>query len=218
MTRPQLSADDIEVMRNRLTALALDITIREGADALTFRRLAELAGISHTLPYRYFDNKEALVVAIRVECTRHFERFVRDREQRCTQPLEKIRAVAEAYVEYVKTFPGEYLTIFTMHPPAPDAYADLLAARRSLFDHAVDVVQDAIDSGRLSGDARAIAHLLWVSLHGLMTLHVAGQLVHGMDLDALAQPLVEQILSGAQASDSRTRKSRSSAAAVRRRG
>ncbi|TJY59517.1 TetR/AcrR family transcriptional regulator [Sinimarinibacterium sp. CAU 1509] len=208
MTRPQLTADDLEAMRHRLTALALDITIREGAEALTFRRLAELAGISHTLPYRYFDNKEALVVAIRVECTQHFERFVREREQRCTQPLEKIRALAEAYVEYVKTFPGEYQMIFAMHSPAPDAYTDLLAARRSLFDHAVDVVQDAIDSGHLRGDARAIAHLFWVSLHGLMTLHVAGQLVHGMDLDALAQPLVEQILSGAQASDLKKKKIR----------
>lgn len=197
MARPQLSAVAVEAMRQRLTALALELYLAEGLEALSFRRLAEAAGISHTLPYRYFANKEALLVAVRVECTQRFERFVRQREPARSAPLVRIRTLAAAYVEFVRRHPGEYQMIFTMAQPAPDQYPELLAARRSLFDHAVGLVQEAIDAGLLSGDALELAHLFWVSLHGLITLHVAGQLVHGRRLEDLLEPLVVRMLTGA---------------------
>jgi AcrR family transcriptional regulator len=196
MARPQLTADEVDATRKRLTVLALDLYLEEGLEALSFRRLAEIAGISHTLPYRYFDDKEGLLVAIRVECTERFERFVRAREILNAAPLEKIRQVAGAYVAYVQENPGEYQMMFSMHQPAPSSYPELLTARRRLFDHAVSVVQEAIDQGQLRGNALELAHLFWVSLHGLITLHVAQQLVHGLSLDELVAPLLERLLSG----------------------
>lgn len=197
MARPQLTADEVDSMRKRLTAHALDLYLQEGLEAVSFRRLAEAAGTSHTLPYRYFDSKEAVLVAVRIECTERFERFVRSREKKSAAPLLRIRQIAAAYVAYVEAHPGEYQMIFTMDQPSPGRYPELLAARHGLFDHAVEVIQDAIDRGHLQGDARVLAHLFWASLHGLITLHVGGQLVHGRSLDQLVRPLVERMLTGA---------------------
>ncbi|HSW14675.1 MAG TPA: TetR/AcrR family transcriptional regulator [Solimonas sp.] len=197
MARPPLTADQIEAIRNRLTELALDLYVREGLDGLSFRRLADLAGVSHTLPYNYFEGKEGLLVAVRVACTQRFERFVRAREAPGADPVDQIRQIAMAFVAFVGSHTAEYQMIFTMHQPSPDAFPELLAARHSFFDHAVSIVQRAIDAGRLQGNALELTHMFWISLHGLMTLHVGGQLVHGMSVGDLVNSLVARTLASA---------------------
>lgn len=198
MPRAQLTSTELDSMRERLSSTALDIYRREGLDAVSFRRIAEAAGISHTLPYRYFDNKDALLARLRTDAVHRFEAFVRQREAGHTQPLDRIRAVALAYVDYVRRYPADYLLIFATHQPPPDQFQELLAARRSLFEHAVAAVQQSLDEGVVQlprkSTARQLTHTVWVALHGLMTLHVANQLVHGCDLDELVQPLLDRLL------------------------
>ena len=151
-------------------------------------------GLSHTLPYRYFAHKEALLVAMRVDCTVRFERFVREQEEVDAPLLQRIRSIAAAYVEFARGNAAEYLLIFSTHQPPPDRYPELLAARRGLFDHAVEVVALCVQAGELHGEPRQIAHEFWIALHGLMTLHVANQLVHGRSLDELVEPLIDRML------------------------
>lgn len=194
MARAPLSSAVVDAMRQRLTQLALDLHRREGLEAVSLRRLAEAAGISHTLPYRYFRNKEALLVAMRVACTRHFERFVREREEVTAPVLDRIHSVAAGLVGFAQAHPAEYQLMFSTYQPPPDKYPELLAARRSFFDHAMGVVQEAIDQKKLKGEARALTHLFWISLHGLMALHLASQLVHGCRLEDLVPPLMAQLI------------------------
>jgi len=205
MARPPLTSDQVEAIRNRLTELALQLYVREGLEGLSFRRLADLAGVSHTLPYGYFDGKEGLLVAVRVACTQRFERFVRAREKAGVDPIAQIRLIAEAFVDFVEAHTAEYQLIFTMNQPPPDAFPELLAARRSFFDHAVSIVQRAVDQGRLRGNALELAHMFWFSLHGLMTLHVGGQLVHGMSLREITDPMITRMLASAGAAEASRR-------------
>jgi AcrR family transcriptional regulator len=197
MPRAQLTTDELDSMRTRLCAAAFELYREEGLEALTFRRLAESAGISHTLPYRYFENKDAMLAYMRTDGMQRFERSVRLAEQAASTLLERVRAVALAYVAFAQSYPADYQLIFASHQPSPERYPALLSARRSLFDHTVDLVQQCIDQGELEGGARELAHTCWISLHGLMMLHTASQLVHGYDLDALVEPLIDHILSAA---------------------
>lgn len=204
MPRAQLSIDEVAATRQRLTALALELYLREGLEAVSFRRLAEVAGISHTLPYRYFENKEALVVALRTHCTVHFDRYVRGRERADALPVENIRRIAAAYLSFVQAHPGEYQLIFTLEQASPDHYPELLAARRRFFEHAVELIQRAIDLGEMRGEARVLAHLFWSSLHGLLTLQLGGQLVHGCSLEELVTPLVERMIASSAPQEQKT--------------
>lgn len=197
MARPQLTSAAEAAMRQRLADAALAIYRGEGLEALTFRRLADAMDLSHTLPYRYFPHKEALLMAMRRDCTLHFEQFVREREAVQAPLLERVRSIADAYVEYVRGHPADYLLIFSTEQPPPDQYPELLAARRGLFDHVVDVLALCVQAGVLAGEPRQLAHQFWIALHGLMTLHVANQLVHGYSLEQLVAPLVEHMLDAA---------------------
>ncbi|MCC2656861.1 MAG: TetR/AcrR family transcriptional regulator [Panacagrimonas sp.] len=194
MARPALTNDERAQMRRRLADAALSIHLEQGSDAVSFRALAEAVGISHTLIYRYVEDKDELLAQVRAAAVGRFEAFVRSRERDRESRLERLRTVFDAYVEYVRRNPAEYLLIFSTEQPSPDAYPELLAARRSLFEHAVESVQACVDAGEIQGDARRITHAFWGGLHGLMTLHVNGQLVHGCDLDELAPALLNLLL------------------------
>ena len=131
---------------------------------------------------------------VRVLCFERFEHFVRQREAGAQGALARVFAVLDAYRDFVLRHPVEYSLIFATAQPPPQRYPLLLAARRRLFEHSVELVQRCIDEGVLAGDAREITHAVWAALHGLLTLHVANQLVHGRTLDQLIRPMILQVL------------------------
>jgi AcrR family transcriptional regulator len=194
MARSALSAAEVDTMRSRLCDASLAIFRERGLEAVTFRTLADALGVSHTLPYRYFENKEALLANVRVLCFERFEEFVRGREALAQGTLDRVFAVLDAYRDFVLDHPVEYSLIFATAQPPPQRYPELLAARRRLFEHCVELVQKCIDDEILAGDAREITHAVWAALHGLLTLHVANQLVHGRTLEQLIRPMILQVL------------------------
>ena len=194
MARNALSASEVDTMRSRLCDASVAIFREGGLEAVTFRALADAVGVSHTLPYRYFENKEDLLAKVRVLCFERFEEFVRAREAGAEGTLARVFAVLDAYRDFVLDQPVEYSLIFATAQPPPQRYPELLAARRRLFEHSVELIQRCIDEGILAGDARDITHAVWAGLHGLLTLHVANQLVHGRTLKQLMRPMILRIL------------------------
>lgn len=59
--RQRLSADD---RRRQLLRTAASLVEREGVDALELKRLAEEAGVSRPIVYRFFPNRQALIVGL----------------------------------------------------------------------------------------------------------------------------------------------------------
>jgi AcrR family transcriptional regulator len=194
MARNALSAAEVDTMRSRLCDASLAIFREGGLEAVTFRALADALGVSHTLPYRYFENKEDLLANVRVLCFERFEEFVRGREARAEGTLARVFAILDACRDFVLDQPVDYSLIFATAQPPPQRYPALLAARRRLFEHCVDLIQQCIDDDILAGDAREITHAVWAGLHGLLTLHVANQLVHGRTLEQLIRPMILRML------------------------
>lgn len=213
MPRAQLTADELETMRQRLAEAALSLYREEGLEAISFRRLADVMGLSHTLPYRYFENKDALLAEVRRSCFVRFEAHVRAAEAGLGDVPARIRAVTAAYVDFVSRWPADYQLMFSTEQPPPNQFPALLQARRALFEHIVEMVADGIEAGLLAGEARQLTHLVWVSIHGLMTLHVANQLVHGYTLHELIAPLIETFLGHHAAAETRPRPRRRARAA-----
>ena len=67
-----LSPADIEAFRNRLCDIAEDRFAAHGPHGVTMRELADAMGVSSMTPYRYFEDKDAILAAVR---TRAFNRF-----------------------------------------------------------------------------------------------------------------------------------------------
>ena len=59
-------------------------------------------------------------------------------------------------------------------------------------------ISAAVDAGLLAGDAEQLAHLFWAALHGIVSLHLAGKLTHGLGLEELSEPMQRLVFAGGQ--------------------
>lgn len=194
MPRNILSEREVDAGRQILSAAALRLYKEHGDGAVSFRKLAIITGTSHTQPYRYFESKEQLLAAVRLDCYRRFAELIRSSDVAGAHPAVRLKSIHGAILDYVRAEPTEYQLMFALDQPSLLEYPKLLSVRREAFDYVVDIVQQAVDQDLLRGEARDIMHIVWGAMHGLLCLETAGQLLHGRSLDELTEPLLKRVL------------------------
>lgn len=170
-----------EETREKILQAARDLFLARSYEGVTMRAIADAIEYTPTAIYHHFSSKQALLSEL---CHSDFESLGRHfvRAAAIADPIERVRAVGEAYLDFAIRYPNHYRFMFMTslpveHPeeylaehrdnPEKDAYAFF---RRSC--------QDAIESGRLRGevtDADELAQILWGAVHGLISLHVLKQ-------------------------------------------
>src|SRR5258708_24215541 len=100
-----LSDTDVADFRDRLCEAAERLFAERGPDAVTMRQLASELGVSPMTPYRYFEDKDDILAAVR---TNGFNRFALALEtaRNSTSGARAIGSAAgKAYVEFALANP-----------------------------------------------------------------------------------------------------------------
>ena len=174
--------------REELATAALRRYRNGGFTAVSFRQIARDTGISHMQPYRFFRNKADLLAAMRCQCFRELLDVICQADRPEGLPVARLYAITTGAFTHLFARPADYRLMFAMNQPSPREFPELLDARQRVYDHLHSVVQAGVDRGELHGDSDDVLHLAWAVSHGLFTLHVSEQLIHGRALDALIQP------------------------------
>jgi AcrR family transcriptional regulator len=161
--------------RQRILDAAREMFVRHGYEATTMRAIARRIQYTATAIYHHFRNKDELLMEL---ATTDF-RALAGAFQKIGQiedPLERVRRIGEAYVDFALAHPMQYQLMFmTPHPvmdvkgitqgdPSEDAYAFLRQAWGAV-----------IATGRLRPEFRdpeELAQMCWSSVHGLLALHI----------------------------------------------
>lgn len=149
---------------------------QDGYDAVTMRAIADRIEYTPTAIYHHFDNKQDLLTEL---CTCDFRALAQAfaRIGRIADPVERLRRIGETYLEFALEHPSQYRFMF-MTPLPRSAPKDLQQGDPSEDAYAFlrQTVAEAIATGRLRPeltDPDAIAQVLWASVHGLASLHIA---------------------------------------------
>jgi AcrR family transcriptional regulator len=161
--------------RQRILDAAREMFVRHGYEATTMRAIAARIEYTPTAIYHHFRNKEALLTELGSLDFRALASAFQ-RIERIEDPIERLRRLGLAYVDFALEHPMQYQLLFmTRHPkvddkrlargdPSEDAYAFLR-----------ETCAAAIASGRLRAeykDTDQLAQIAWASLHGLLALHI----------------------------------------------
>ena len=195
-----LSDEDIQSFRARLCDVATRRFADHGYDGVTLRGLAADLGCSPMTPYRYFANKEEIFDAVRVAAFGRLSERSRELIARYPNPVERVRALAHSYLRFAREEPHAYRIMFQVDRPdvAGSAGLDTLAAQQSSGWEVVrEAMAEAVAKGQLVGDPDTLAHIAWVTLHGLVMLHLADRLRLGRELDDIAEAAVDNLHRGA---------------------
>jgi AcrR family transcriptional regulator len=152
---------------------ASELLSKEGASALSVRRIAAAAGCSTMGLYSRFGGKDGVVDELYAE---GFERLVdaMKANQPTDDPLADLRRGANCYRDHAIANATHYMVMFGGAVPGfvpSDSSHDLAHAA---FDGLVAKVARCTDAGVLAGAPDQIAELLWGAMHGLVMLELVG--------------------------------------------
>jgi len=190
------SAADQALARQRLCAAATQLFASEGEAGFSMRRLAETAGCSAMAPYRYFQDKQALLAAVRAQA---FERFAEALVGVAAGGRRRAAAVGEAYVRFAFANPQAYRLMFDLDQPDEAQWPELVRARSRAAATMTAYVEELIAAGILAGDAELIGYALWSALHGAVVLALAGKLPPEPGFEAIRLASVGAVMRGFRA-------------------
>ena len=178
-----LTETDVADFRERLCEAAERLFAEHGPDAVTMRQLSAELGVSPMTPYRYFEDKEDILAAVR---TNGFTRFA-ERLEAARAGAKDTRswgeAVGEAYVAFALENPHSYKLMFDLNQPNVEKYPELIAAGQRARATMTDHVKDSIAAGLFEGDPQEIGLMVWAAVHGIVVLQLAGLLPPGLARD-----------------------------------
>ena len=168
--------------RDKILTAAREMFAEEGYEAVTMRAIAERIEYTPTAIYHHFENKSALLSEL---CQRDFEGLALHFKGHAapTDPVERILAVGEAYLQFAEQHPSQYRFMFmTVLPRVEHSEEYLTEARdnpeRNAYAFLRDACRAAIEQGRLRpeiDDADQLAQILWGQVHGLISLRISKQ-------------------------------------------
>ncbi|MFC5435337.1 TetR/AcrR family transcriptional regulator [Rhodanobacter umsongensis] len=160
----------------KILRAAHEVFDREGADAVSMRRVAEAVGITPMAIYRHFPNREALLKRLSDDS---FDAVAHEWGTRATHPdiLKRLLALLEPYLDYALEHPHLFDHAFSARRDDARRFPEDFRARRS---PTLNVIADAVAEGVRQGvlkqdDPWDVAMSLWAHAHGLVALYRAGR-------------------------------------------
>ena len=162
-----------ETMRDRVLRVADELLAAEGPDALSLRKIADLAGTSTQTVYTQFGGKPGLTDAMYRSGYQRLADEI-DALPNIDDPIERMRTYSFAYRRVALANPEHY-KLMTGRPIADyDPPRDSLRFAASTMEPLVDAVRAACAAGVLEGDPRTVAMRLWAAGHGRVSLELHG--------------------------------------------
>jgi len=164
-------------LKNGLIEAGIEILSTEGVSALSLRKVARRAGVSHTAPYAHYADKQALVAAIATDGHRKiYEKIAAVMEQYPDDPLRQFVETAWAYVEFGLEETDHFRITFSGAAEKERDYPALVEMTRKNYGVLRALVVRCQAAGILNpGEPDLVAVGVWGLVHGFVSLVQEGQ-------------------------------------------
>ena len=161
-------------LRETVLKAAVDYIAEHGPDGLSFRQVAQAAGVSHQAPYHHFTDRKGIFEAISTEGYEMFNAAMLD--ALAGDPDDPTTALLEAYVGFALDHRGHFRVMFRPDLCTIGDNPELQRVADASFDVLVDLARDVLGPKASISDIRARATAMWALAHGLATLLIDGPL------------------------------------------
>ncbi|MGA3362155.1 MAG: TetR/AcrR family transcriptional regulator [Solirubrobacteraceae bacterium] len=173
VTRTRNPRGQGERLRAALMDAARELLLELGdQDKLSVRAVTARAGVSPNALYLHFADREALLSAVMIASYKELRAFLQAAVAPDGDPIEQLRAYAEAYLRFAEQRPGIYRVLFMTKVregvPIPAAGAPSGQDEGvDAFNDLLGIVTRALAGGR---DPFTQTAYLWAGLHGYVAL------------------------------------------------
>ncbi len=192
-----------EGLRDEILAAAAALLAETGnEDAVSIRAVADRVGVTPPSIYLHFEDKKALLEAVCVEAFASFDSHLATAIAGVTDPMEALRAIGLAYIDFALNWPEHYRVMFMSRASAElDEPTDAELQSLAGFSRVLEVLAAAQRSGAIDPgeDSVRVAQALWAAVHGLAALLIAKPYFPWGDREALRTYLLDMCMRGVAA-------------------
>ncbi|MEM1434345.1 MAG: TetR/AcrR family transcriptional regulator [Pseudomonadota bacterium] len=174
MARPKATQAQKDAVQLKIRQAAADLYREQGVANLTARAIAQRAGVSVGTIYVHFGSLSSLARSLWQGPVERFEQQLKDIAQRVERPVDRVRALLEAYLQFARANPEVYRGAFLFVRPLAEEAPPREPFATSTF---AALLIDAIEAGCRAGDLAVVdvpaqAQFMWASLHGHIALPI----------------------------------------------
>src|SRR6516164_5763268 len=165
--------------REKILDAARELFIAEGYDGVSMRKIADKIEYTPTTIYGHFADKDELFREI---CHEDFRRLAQSLIglAQIIDPVERLRKIGPAYIEFGHKHPNHYRTMFmTPHPPILEEEA-AMAGKGNPEEDAYEFLRATVEEAMRAGafrkelkDPDLVSQTLWAGVHGVISLQIA---------------------------------------------
>jgi AcrR family transcriptional regulator len=167
-------------MKNKILECAKNIYLNEGYNNLTLRKVAKCVGISATAIYRYFDNKDDLILAILSEGFLLLQRLTMSAINSASTSKERLIFAFKGFMDFALKYPALYELMFMSKVQIGEimrANDEKYQKIRGSFFIVVDRVRECMDEGIIEkSDPVTYAFKLFALSHGTISLYITDRI------------------------------------------
>ncbi len=182
-------------LAHALIDAAVRVIEEEGVYALSLRKAARAAGVSHAAPAHHFGDLRGLLAGV---ARRGYEGLLREMQRPIegARALDRLRQIGQGYVTFASERAGLFRAMF--HPQLARASSPDDAHRQAAdatFRYLRGVIEDCQREGSVRpGDARRLAVFAWSTVHGAAALLVDDALP--LDAAAVVEAITRDLYLG----------------------
>jgi AcrR family transcriptional regulator len=186
-------------LKNALVQAGIEILNEEGIGALSLRKVAGRAGVSHSAPYAHFKDKQAMIAAISTEGFQQlYQRINRVAEANQDEPARLLFETAYAYVRFALDAPASFKVMFSGILEQEKDHPDFVKISKQSFERLVELASRCQAAGLLhSGPPELQALSLWSLVHGFTALllerQIPSYILEGSPLKELLRQVLNQV-------------------------
>jgi len=152
-----------------------EIQLREvGVESLSLRALARGIGVSQTAPYRHFEDKNQLLVALATKGYRElFSALEAAKSAAAENPADQLRGLAHCYINFSSANPELFKLMFGPSLESGEEETELRIVTRATLNLVRSVMQSGIERGDFAQqDVDYLSNAAWSSIYGLAILAI----------------------------------------------
>ena len=189
---------------------ARDLFAKEGVEAVSMRKIADVIEYSPTAIYLHFADKDALLEEL---CAHDFGALAESfaQEARIKDPIERIKALGRRFMKFGLKYPNHFRFMFLTPSKADRIPARQLEKRgdpeQDSYARLLLSVREALQAGRFRPefkDERLVAQTFAAAVQGVVALHIGmgnDPWIEWAPLEKRMETMLDAIIRGLTVSD-----------------
>jgi AcrR family transcriptional regulator len=185
-------------LRHALLRAALEVSVEDGPQNISFREIARKLGVTTAAPYHHFADKNELLMILAVEGFSLLLSQLGAADEAAASISKKIEALTKAYLRFGREQRGHYRLMFNRENDLAHCMSELKDPAGQCFELVCRAVMQSNKKLSLEqATERTIG--VWSFLHGMLVLSASGPLSKRLprdNEDRLAVETVRRIVTG----------------------